>query len=151
MSFFRSIDHVLWGYLRVNHYLFVVRNTFNVEVWKIMHTQLILVFVSWLRALLGIRILISSFIMMRIVWHGMAYSTLDSFQLSILEGLWYLTTGWEVFFSATRKCHSEAICLAVDCDNCRRAFSLKSLISSEALMLGYNFIPCPTWKRSSRT
>ena len=75
------------GYLCVNHYLFTVENTFNIEFEKIMYTQLVVVIVSGFLALLGIRILISSFdddndgdgI-------GMAYSTWDSYQFLILEG-----------------------------------------------------------------
>ena len=50
-----------------------------------MHTQLIVVFVSGFLALLGIRILISSFDDDN-DGDGMAYSTRDSYQLSILEG-----------------------------------------------------------------
>ena len=46
-----------------------------------MHAQLIVVFVSGFLALLGIRILFSSFDDN----DGMAYSTRDSHQLSILE------------------------------------------------------------------
>ena len=51
---------------------------------EIMHTQLIVVFVSGFLALLGIRILISSFDDND--GDGMAYSTRDSYQFSILEG-----------------------------------------------------------------
>ena len=51
----------------------------------IMHTQLIVVFVSGFLALLGIRILISSFDDDDNDGDGMAYSTRDSYQFSILE------------------------------------------------------------------
>ena len=51
---------------------------------EIMHTQLIVVFVSGFLALLGIRILIFSFD--DNYGDGMAYSTRDSSQFSILEG-----------------------------------------------------------------
>ena len=52
---------------------------------EIMHTQLIVVFVSGFLALLGIRILISSFDDDDNDGDGMAYSTRDSYQFSILE------------------------------------------------------------------
>ena len=48
-----------------------------------MHTQLIVVFVSGFLAFVGIRILISSF---DNDGDGMAYSTPDKLQFSILEG-----------------------------------------------------------------
>ena len=52
-----------------------------------MHTQLIVVFVSGFLALLGIRILISSFDDDNDNdGDGMAYSTRNSYQFSILEG-----------------------------------------------------------------
>ena len=51
-----------------------------------MHTQLIVVFVSGFLGLLGIRILISSFDDYDNDGYGMAYSTRDSYQFSILEG-----------------------------------------------------------------
>lgn len=52
-----------------------------------MHTQLIVVFVSGFLALLGIRILISSFDDDNDNdGGGMAYSTRNSYQFSILEG-----------------------------------------------------------------
>ena len=52
-----------------------------------MHTQLIVVFVSGFLALLGIRILISSFDDDNDNdGDGMAYSTRDGYQFSILEG-----------------------------------------------------------------
>ena len=57
--------------------------TLNFE--EIMHTQLIVVFVSGFLALVGIRILISSFDDND--GDGMAYSTLDSYKFSSLEGL----------------------------------------------------------------
>ena len=50
----------------------------------IMHAQLIVFFVSGFLALLGIRILISSFDDND--GDGMAYSTRNSYQFSILEG-----------------------------------------------------------------
>jgi hypothetical protein len=54
---------------------------------EIMHTQLIVVFVSGFLALLGIRILISSFDDDNDNdGDGMAYSTRNSYQFSILEG-----------------------------------------------------------------
>ena len=55
---------------------------------EIMHTQLIVVFVSGFLALLGIRILISSFDDNDNDndGDGMAYSTGNSYQFSILEG-----------------------------------------------------------------
>ena len=49
-----------------------------------MHTQLVVVFVSGFLALLGIRILISSFDDND--GDGMAYSNRDCYQCSILEG-----------------------------------------------------------------
>ena len=53
---------------------------------EIMHTQLIVVFVSGFLALLGIQILISSFDNDDDNdGDGMAYSTRDSYQFSILE------------------------------------------------------------------
>ena len=68
-----------------------------------MHTQLIVVFVSGFLALLGIRILISSFDDDNDNdGDGMAYSTRDSYQFSILESLWHLTTSWEFFLSVSR-------------------------------------------------
>jgi hypothetical protein len=71
----------------VNHYLFVVRNTLSLNFEEIMHTQLIVVFVSGFLALLGIRILISSFDDDNDNdGDGMAYSTRNSYQFSILEG-----------------------------------------------------------------
>ena len=52
-----------------------------------MHTQLIVVFVSGFLALLGIRILISSFDDDNDNdGDGMAYSTRDNYQFSILKG-----------------------------------------------------------------
>ena len=52
-----------------------------------MHTQLIVVFVSGFLALLGIRILISSFDDDNDNdGDGMAYATRNSYQFSILEG-----------------------------------------------------------------
>ena len=50
-----------------------------------MHIQLVVVFVSGFLALLGIRILISSFDDDDNDGDGMAYSTRDSHQFSILE------------------------------------------------------------------
>ena len=51
-----------------------------------MHTQLIVVIVSGFLALLGIRILISSFDDDDNDGDGMAYSIRDNYQLSILQG-----------------------------------------------------------------
>ena len=51
-----------------------------------MHTQLIVVFISGFLALLGIRILISSFDDDDNDGGGMAYSTRDSNQFSMLQG-----------------------------------------------------------------
>jgi hypothetical protein len=50
-----------------------------------MHTQLVVVFVSGFLSLLGIRIFISSFDDDDNDGDGMAYSTPDSYQFSILE------------------------------------------------------------------
>ena len=61
-----------------------------------MHTQLIVVFVSGFLALLGIRILISSFDDDN-EGDGMAFSTRERYQFSILEGSWHLTIGCEFF------------------------------------------------------
>ena len=72
-----------------------------------MHTQLIVVFVSGFLALLGIRILISSFDDDDNDGDGMAYSTRDSYQFSILEGSWHLTTSREFFLSVSRWCHAK--------------------------------------------
>ena len=73
-----------------------------------MHTQLIVVFVSGFLALLGIRILISSFDDDNDNdGDGMAYSTRNSYQFSILEGSWHLTTSCEFFLSVSRWCHAK--------------------------------------------
>ena len=65
---------------------FAYKNTFNVGFCKkIMHTQLIVVFISGCLALLGIRILISSFDDDDNDGDGMSYSTRDDYQFSILE------------------------------------------------------------------
>ena len=72
-----------------------------------MHTQLIVVFVSGFLALLGIRILISSFDDDDNDGDGMAYSTRDSYQFSILEGSWHLATSCEVFSSDAHWCHNK--------------------------------------------
>ena len=69
-----------------------------------MHTQLIVIFVSGFLALLGIRILISSF---DNDGDGMAYSTRDSYQFSILEGSWHLTSSCEIFSSEAHWCHKK--------------------------------------------
>ena len=74
--------------------------TLNFE--EIMHTQLIVVFVSGFLALLGIRILISSFDDDN-DGDGMAYPTRDSYQFSILESLWHLTTSCEFFSSVAHR------------------------------------------------
>ena len=75
-----------------------------------MNTQLIVVFVSGLLALLGIQILISSFDDNDNDGDGdgdgMAYSTRDSYQFSILEGSLYLTTSCEIFPSVTHQCQA---------------------------------------------
>ncbi len=63
----------------------MVRNTLKVEFYEIMHTQLVVVFVSGFLALLGIRIFISSFDDDDNDGDGMAYSTRDSYQFSNLE------------------------------------------------------------------
>jgi len=63
----------------------MVINTLTLNFKEIMHTQLIVVFVSGFLALLGIRILISSFDDDN-DGDGMAYSSRDSYQFSILEG-----------------------------------------------------------------
>ena len=57
--------------------------TLKLSFEAIMNTQLVVVFVSGLLALLGIQILISSFDDND--GDGMAYSTRDSYQFSILE------------------------------------------------------------------
>ena len=67
-----------------------------------MHIQLIVVIVSGFLALLGIRILISSFDDDDNDGDGMAYSTRDSYQFSILESSWDLTTSCEFFLSVSR-------------------------------------------------
>ena len=69
----------------VNHYPLVVRNTFKLDLEKIMHTKLIVFFVSVFLTLEGIRVLISSFDDDN-DGDGMAYSTRDSYKFSILEG-----------------------------------------------------------------
>ena len=76
-----------------------------------MHTQLIIVFVSGFLALLGIRILISSFDDDDNDGDGMAYSTRDSYQFSILEGSWPLTTSCEFFSSLAHWCHAKLFVL----------------------------------------
>jgi len=70
-----------------------------------MHTQLIVVLVSGFLALLGIRILISSFDDDDNDGDGMAYSTRDSYQFSILECSWHLTTSYEIFSNGAHWCH----------------------------------------------
>ena len=72
-----------------------------------MHTQLIVVFVSGFLALLGIRILISSFDDDDNDGDGMAYSTRDSYQFSILESSWHLTTSYEIFLNVAHWCHTK--------------------------------------------
>ena len=72
-----------------------------------MHTQLIVVFVSGFLALLGIRILISSFDDDDNDGDGMAYSTRNSYQFSILEGSWHLATSCEFFSSEAHWCHNK--------------------------------------------
>ena len=62
-----------------------------------MNTQLIIVFVSGFLALVGIRILISSFDDDDNDGDGMAYSTRDYYQFSTLEGSWYLIASPEIF------------------------------------------------------
>ena len=59
--------------------------TLKLSFEAIMNTQLVGVFVSGLLALLGIQILISSFDDNDNDGDGMAYSTRDSYQFSILE------------------------------------------------------------------
>ena len=59
----------------------------SLDFEEIMHTQLIVVLVSGFLALLGIRILISSFDDDDNDGDGMAYCTRDRYQFSILEGL----------------------------------------------------------------
>ena len=73
-----------WGILRVNHYPYVVRNTFNINYWKTRHTKIFLVFLRN-PCIRMIKILIFSFDnnMCRI-----AYLTRDSYQYLIREGLW---------------------------------------------------------------
>ncbi len=58
----------------------MVGNTFNLNFEKIMHTQLVVVFVLGFFAMLGIRILISSFDDND--GDGMTYSTRDCYQFS---------------------------------------------------------------------
>ena len=85
--------------------------TLNFE--EIMHTQLIVVFVSGFLALVGIRILISNFDDNDNDndGDGMAYSTPDSYQFSILEVSWHLATNYEIFSSVTRRCHTKLYAL----------------------------------------
>ena len=74
-----------------------------------MHTQLIVVFISGFLALVGIRILISSFDDDdNNDGDGMADLTLDSCQFSSLEGSWHLTISCEIFsYLALRLFNSE--------------------------------------------
>ena len=65
-----------------------------------MHTKLIVVFVSVFLTLVGIRVLISSFDDDN-DGDGMAYSTRDSYQFSILEGSWDLIASCEIFLCVT--------------------------------------------------
>ena len=69
----------------MNHYLFWLEILLILNFEVIMHAQLIVVFVSGFLALLGIRILISSFDDDDNDGDGMAYSSRDSYQFSILE------------------------------------------------------------------
>ena len=69
----------------MNHYLATFENTLCLRFAVILHTQLIVVFVSGSLALLGIGILISSFDDDDNDGGGMAYSTRDNSQFSILE------------------------------------------------------------------
>ena len=62
----------------------MVRKLLRLSFKEDVHAQLIVVFGSGFLALLGIRILISSFDDND--GDGMAYSTSDSYQFSILEG-----------------------------------------------------------------
>ena len=71
-----------------------------------MHAQLIVVFVSGFLALIGIRILISSFDDND--GDGMAYSTPDKLQFSILEGSWDLIARCDFFLSATNPCQTSS-------------------------------------------
>ena len=72
-----------------------------------MHTQLIVVFISGFHALVGIRILISSFDDNN-DGDGMADLTLDSYQFSSLEGSRHLTISCEILsYLALRLFNSE--------------------------------------------
>ena len=71
-----------------------------------MHTKLIVVFVSVFLTLVGIRVLISSFDDDN-DGDGMAYSTRDSYQFSILEGSWDLIASCEIFLCLTDSYHTK--------------------------------------------
>ena len=64
----------------------MVRNPLKLNFEKIIHTKLIVVIFSVFLALVGIRTLISIFDDNDNDGDGMAYSTRDSYQFSILEG-----------------------------------------------------------------
>ena len=71
-----------------------------------MHTKLIVVFVSAFFTLVGIRVLISSFDDDN-DGDGMAYSTRDSYQFSILEGSWDLIASCDIFLYVTDSYHTK--------------------------------------------
>ena len=111
---------------------------------EIMHTQIIVVFVSGFLALLGIRILISSFDDND--GDGMAYSTRDNYQFSILKGSWHLISSREISSSVTCWCHTWPHVLLVVANIASSFFSLKSLIAFQVLLLGPSFISFPISK-----
>ena len=120
----RSIDHVSSGYLCVNYLLFVVRNTLKVEFWRNNPNLIITGFCLRIACIARDSNFISSF-----DGDGMAYLNRDSYQFSILEGSWQLTTRCEVF----QVWHISVTLGNMSCGRLRllpvRFFFLKSFIS----------------------
>ena len=72
-----------------------------------MPSQVIVIFAAGLFALGGIWVLISGFDDDDNDGDGMAYSTLDSYQFSILEGSWDLIASCEIFLCVTDSYHTK--------------------------------------------
>ena len=107
-----------------------------------MHIQLIVVFVSGFLALLGIRILISSF---DNDGDGMAYSTRESYQFSILEGSWNLTISCEFFSSVAHWCHAE-LCVLWAIVIIASLFFSQVFDCNSGSLLGHSFFTCQILK-----
>ena len=136
----KRIDHFLWWYLCVNHYLFAVRNTFNVVFWISNAYSINSCFCLRLSCIAWLRILISSFDDND--GDGIAYSTRYNYKFSILEGSWHPTTSRE-FFSGVS--HWD-ICLVVDCDHCQFVFLLCIWLQFRHYCLGIALFLAKFWK-----